>query len=234
MGDMHDCNCTPPPSGGLPPKFHPMPPYWGYGFPPPPMGGCMPPPPPAPHRPAPYPHVHGCPDHPHMLDPKHMHLFLEERNNKNNSFIANVNVVAANINSLNLVANHMCEIIRVAYGMEDIQMVSEHLEYVNFLAKNIGPITALISQNSGLAFRYTDTVVIDEPQDEQYVITFADEYAGYLPGSAMLLVSYNGADCRIGEQYEEVGDIGVLSNKVKMLFPLRAGDEITFRVIAQC
>lgn len=232
MGVMNECNCHP--SGVLPPKFPPQPPYWHYGFPPPPPGGCgYPPPSPSPVRP-PYPYPHGCPPHHHVFDRKNMHLFLEERNNVGNSFIANVNVLALNLQVLQEVAAHLCEIIRVAYGLEDIQIVSDHIEYVNFLAKNVGAITALISQNSGLAFRFVTTVVLDQDVPEEYVVTFVDENAGYLPQSAMLLVNYNGADCRIGEQYEEVGDVGTLSNKVKILFPMRAGDEITFRVIAQC
>ena len=52
----------------------------------------------------------------------------------------------------------------------------------------------------------------------------------YKVGANQLLFFWNGVLCVPGEdyQYVEIGDIGSISTEVKINFPLKATDEITF------
>ena len=172
----------------------------------------------------------GC-GHKDITGRENMHLFLEEHCNSKNSFIRNVNILALNVNILQGVFEHICEIMALACNMESLCMIANHIEYVNFIAKNMDTVVSMVSQNTGLVYRMVDLVEIDRDQPEDYIVTFNDENASYLPFSNTLMVSYNGVECYLGEQYEEIGEYGVLSNKVKMLFPLRAEDQLLFRVI---
>lgn len=181
--------------------------------------------------PAPTAKPRGCSCGHGITGRENMHLFLEENCNTKNSFIRNVNILALNINVLQNVFEHMCEIMTLACNMEALCMIANHIDYVNFIAKNIDSIISLVSQNSGMVFRMATKVVIAQDQPTDFIVTFNDEYASYLPSSNTLMVSYNGAECYLGEQYEEIGEYGTLSNKVKMLFPLREGDELLFRII---
>lgn len=54
----------------------------------------------------------------------------------------------------------------------------------------------------------------------------------YYPGRGMLMVFFQGCALAIGKNFEEVGEVGTLSNRVRMQFDAAAGDEILFRVIA--
>lgn len=174
----------------------------------------------------------GCGCHHHdMIGRENMHLFLEENCNSKNSFIRNVNVLALNIHILQSVFEHMCEIMTLACNMESLCMIANHIDYVNFIAKNIDTIIAMVSQNTGLVFNMSCCVTIQQDQPTDCIITFNDENAAYLPFSDTLMVSYNGCECYRGHQFEEIGEYGVLSNKVQMLFPLREGDQLLFRVI---
>lgn len=188
---------------------------------------------PMPPMPKPNMHPNGCcACDPGMVTAGNMHLFLEENCNSKNSFIKNVNILAINVQALDTLASHICEIMNVSCCIESICAIANHLDYVNYIAKNIDTIIELIEQNSGKAFTFSTVVDIASDQPTNYVVTFADENAQYLPASGMLQVGYNGTECYIDDQYEEVGTIGVLSNKVKMLFPLRAGDQLSFKVYA--
>ena len=79
--------------------------------------------------------------------------------------------------------------------------------------------------------KYIRMIVEDKDHKDRCMITFNDENASYLPFSDTLMVSYNGCECYRDLQFEEMGEYGVLSNKVKMLFPLREGDQLLFRVV---
>ena len=133
--------------------------------------------------------------------------------------------------SIDAMFEHMCEIMTLACNMEALCMIAHHIDYVNFIAKNIDTIIAMVSQNTGLAYSFTCLMTVEQDQPTDCVITFNDENASYLPFSDTLMVSYNGCECYRGTQFEEIGEYGVLSNKVKMLFPLREGDQLLFRVI---
>lgn len=173
----------------------------------------------------------GCDHHHGIMGRENMHLFLEENCNSKNSFIRNVNIVAMNMQLLQSVFEHMCEIMTLACNMEALCMIAHHIDYVNFIAKNVDTIIAMVSQNTGLAYSFTCLMTVEQDQPTDCVITFNDENASYLPFSDTLMVSYNGCECYRGTQFEEIGEYGVLSNKVKMLFPLREGDQLLFRVI---
>ena len=217
----HDCShgCGTPPG-----------PYPGYFAPHPYPHGCaMVPPPPHPNPVGPCAKF----NHPDIMHPHNQHLFLEENPNQHNSFIRNVNLLSTHFDVLKVLADHICAILTVACRAGAIDMIADHIDYVNFIAKNVDTIISLISQNTGQVFRFTDTIVMDTDQPELYVITFNNEAARYLPGSNTLMVSYNGCECYKGEQFSEVGTIGELSNRVQMLFPLRKGDEIHFKIISQ-
>lgn len=172
----------------------------------------------------------GC-DHKGIMGRENMHLFLEENCNSKNSFIRNVNILALNVHILQNVFEHLCEIMTLACNMESLCMIANHIEYVNFIAKNVDTIISLISQNTGKAFSFTCCMTVEQDQPTDCIITFNDENAAYLPFSDTLMVSYNGVECYQNLQFEEMGEYGVLSNKVKMLFPLREGDQLLFRVI---
>ena len=61
--------------------------------------------------------------------------------------------------------------------------------------------------------------IITLPQGMQYVV-----------GSSALMVSYNGAVCHIGEQFNEYGTAGQQSNQIQILFDLSVGDQLGFRM----
>lgn len=170
-------------------------------------------------------------DHRGIMGRENMHLFLEENCNSKNSFIRNVNILALNVNILQGVFEHICEIMTLACNMESLCMIANHIDYVNFIAKNVDSVIALVSQNTGMAFSFTCCMTVEQDQPTDCIITFNDENAAYLPFSDTLMVSYNGVECYRDLQFEEMGEYGVLSNKVKMLFPLREGDQLLFRVI---
>lgn len=174
----------------------------------------------------------GCScDHRGIMGRENMHLFLEKNCNSKNSFIRNVNILALNVNILQGVFEHICEIMALACNMESLCMIANHIDYVNFIAKNVDSIIALVSQNTGMTFSFTYCMTVEQDQPTDYIVTFNNENAAYLPFSNTLMVSYNGCECYKDSQFEEIGEYGVLSNKVKMLFPLREGDQLLFRVI---
>lgn len=52
----------------------------------------------------------------------------------------------------------------------------------------------------------------------------------YVVGTNQLMVSYNGTVCHVGEQFNEVGSNGSTSTQIQILFDLRVGDKLGFRI----
>lgn len=54
----------------------------------------------------------------------------------------------------------------------------------------------------------------------------------YYPGRSMLRITYQNTVLARGRHYEEIGEIGTLSDSIRVLFDSRAGDEWSFWVVA--
>lgn len=162
-----------------------------------------------------------------LLDRGNKHLFLEKMNNKDNSFIANVNKAATGLDDIKKF-NDYIEEGKVAELVE-AALVGIEENGNKWLVQLQEVALALIAAKS--AFNFATLVTIPEDIASGAEIELPD-LAQYTVGTHMLMVSYNGTTCYIGEQYEEIGEIGETSKKIRMLFDLRANDKIMFRVIA--
>ena len=162
-----------------------------------------------------------------MLDRHNEHLFLEKQDLNGNSFIANVNKTATNLDEIKKF-NDYIEEGKIAELVEAVLVGIEEAGN-KWLVQLQEVALALIAAKS--AFNFATLVTIPEDIASGAEIELPD-LAQYTVGTHMLMVSYNGTTCYIGEQYEEIGKIGETSKKIRMLFDLRANDKIMFRVIA--
>lgn len=162
-----------------------------------------------------------------MLDRYNEHKFLEHQDLNENSFIANVNKAVNNIDEIKRF-NDYIEEGEVAKLVEAVLVGIE--ETGNKWSVQLQEV-ALALTAAKSAFNFATLVTIPEDIANGAEIELPD-LAQYTVGTHMLMVSYNGTTCYIGEQYEEIGEIGETSKKIRMLFDLRANDKIMFRVIA--
>lgn len=162
-----------------------------------------------------------------MLDRHNEHLFLEKQDLNGNSFIANVNKTATNLDEIKKF-NDYIEEGKIAELVEAVLVGIEEAGN-KWLVQLQEVALALTAAKS--AFNFATLVTIPEDIASGAEIELPD-LAQYTVGTHMLIVSYNGTTCYIGEQYEEIGKIGETSKKIRMLFDLRANDKIMFRVIA--
>ena len=162
-----------------------------------------------------------------MLDRYNEHKFLEHQDLNENSFIANVNKTVTNIDEIKKF-NDYIEEGEVAKLVEAVLVGIEEAGN-KWLVQLQEVALALTAAKS--AFNFATLVTIPEDIASGAEIELPD-LAQYIVGTHMLMVSYNGTTCYIGEQYEEIGEIGETSKKIRMLFDLRVNDKIMFRVIA--
>lgn len=162
-----------------------------------------------------------------MLNKHNEHLFLEKQDLNENSFIANVNKAVGNLDTIKKF-NEYIESEDISSMIEAvIENISDNGNY--WVVKLQEVANNLIASKS--AFNFAALVTIPEDIASGAEIELPD-LAQYIVGTHMLMVSYNGTTCYIGEQYEEIGEIGETSKRIRMLFDLRANDKIMFRVIA--
>lgn len=162
-----------------------------------------------------------------MLDRHNEHLFLEKQDLNGNSFIANVNKAVGNLDTIKKF-NEYIENEDISSMVEAvIENISDNGNY--WVVKLQEVANNLIASKS--AFNFAALVTIPENIASGAEIELPD-LSQYVVGTHMLMVSYNGTTCYIGEQYEEIGKIGETSKKIRILFDLRANDKIMFRVIA--
>lgn len=80
------------------------------------------------------------------------------------------------------------------------------------------------------AYNYEAVTVINNNYDAGIEVILP-EAMHYKPGTYMLIVSYNGALVYLNDGYNELGSRNDWSTRVKINFPLRAGDRLCFRTI---
>lgn len=197
-----------------------------------------------------------------ILAKKNRHLFLEEKNNVGNSFIANVNNIVDDLDNIDAVANDLGRIDTVADNIDNVNIVAENIDDINTTVENldkidqfndnlVGLLESLLEQlgedgNAWLvrltelgesilattsAFNYAVTTTLMQDIASGATLTLP-EAMKYRVGTHMLIVSWNGTVCYIGDQYDEIGDFGEWSTTITMNVPLKAGDKIQFRVVA--
>lgn len=154
-----------------------------------------------------------------LLNKNNKHLFLEKPDKSPNSFIANMNSLSKSFRGLTS---------EDVLALKDIPatIVSTGEEWKLILEE-----TALDLLAGATAFNTAIVTKITEDVPANSEITLPD-IAKYVVGTNMLMLSYNGTVCYLGEQFEEIGEPHTDSNKIKILFDLRTDDVLEFRVIA--
>lgn len=154
-----------------------------------------------------------------LLNRNNKHLFLEEPDESNNSFIANINSLSKSFGGLTS---------EDVLALKDIPatIVSTGEEWKLILEE-----TALDLLAGATAFNTAIVTKITEDVPANSEITLPS-IAKYIVGTNMLMLSYNGTVCYLGEQFEEIGESNTNSNKIKILFDLRTDDILEFRIVA--
>ena len=162
-----------------------------------------------------------------ILAKKNRHLFLEEKDNQNNSFIRNINYAVENINTIktfndnvnNGTIQHLLETYIEQVGAEGNAWILRLTE----LGESI------LATTSG--FNYAAVLTADQDIAAEATITLP-EAMKYRVGTHMLLVSWNGTVCYNGEQYEEIGAFNERSATIKIKQNIKTGDKLEFRTVA--
>lgn len=154
-----------------------------------------------------------------LLNKNNKHLFLEKPDKSNNSFIVNMNSLAKSFKGLTS---------EDVLALKDIPatIVSTGEEWKLILEEAVLDLLA-----GATAFNTAIVTKITEDVPANSEITLPDTVR-YVVGTNMLMLSYNGTVCCLGEQFEEIGEPHTDSNKIKILFDLRTDDVLEFRVIA--
>ena len=202
-----------------------------------------------------------------ILAKKNRHLFLEEKDNQNNSFIGNINDVANRKEELDTVAAHIANVDTVGDHINNVDTVANNISDINDAVDNIATVktfndnvnngtmqylleaftTSLNEQGNAWevrltqlgesilattsAFNYSTVVTVssDIPANGTLILPNSMKYK---VGTHMLMVSWNGTVCYVGEQYDEVGAYGVWATSIKLNQPAKAGDKIQLRIVA--
>lgn len=90
---------------------------------------------------------------------------------------------------------------------------------------------------SGTAYNKEVTADITVETPANTYITLPVDSKGdqlmYRVGAAMIRMSYNGAQMYLGDQFDEVGIAGSISNQIKVNFDLEVGSRLNFFIISQ-
>lgn len=154
-----------------------------------------------------------------LLNKNNKHLFLEKPDKSPNSFVANMNSLAKFFRGLTSE-----EIL----ALKDIPatIVSIGEEWKLILEETALDLLASASAfNAAIVTKITENV----PANSELVLP---DTAKYVVGTNMLMLSYNGTVCYLGEQFEEIGESHTDSNKIRILFDLRTDDILEFRIVA--
>ena len=154
-----------------------------------------------------------------LLNRNNKHLFLEKPDKSPNSFIANMNSLAKSFRGLTP---------EEVLALKDIPatIVSLGEEWKLILEETaLDLLTNASAFNTAIVTKITE----DVPANSEIVLP---DIAKYVVGTNMLMLSYNGTVCYLGEQFEEIGEPHTDSNKIRILFDLRTDDILEFRIVA--
>ena len=100
--------------------------------------------------------------------------------------------------------------------------------------KVAGAIRDLTAQAEDIMARLADAQhacwTLDRDVRDGETLEFPDGVAGYFPGHHAVSLLWDGIDCHEGCQFEELGDPGVRSRAVRLLFDAHAGSELSLRI----
>lgn len=154
-----------------------------------------------------------------LLNKNNKHLFLEKPDKSPNSFVANMNSLAKSFRGLTS---------EEVLALKDIPatIVSLGEEWKLVLEETALDLLAGVSAfNTAIVTKITE----DVPVNSEIVLP---DIAKYVVGTNMLMLSYNGTVCYLGEQFEEIGEPHTDSDKIRILFDLRTDDILEFRIVA--
>ena len=154
-----------------------------------------------------------------LLNKNNKHLFLEKPDKSPNSFIANMNSLAKSFRGLTA---------EEVVALKDIPatIVSTGEEWKLILEETaLDLLAGATAFNTAVVTKITE----DVPANSEIVLP---DIAKYVVGTNMLMLSYNGTVCYLGEQFEEIGEPHTDSNKIRVLFDLRTDDILEFRIVA--